>query len=416
MRPISFKIDSNGKDYYLADELKEYHPLFFYGCSKTIRQIINRKNIPQEEYLFVNKLKNKWNIADITSKKAKLLISQHWIDKNQYFETKQEETKVNETKGDLNESLKDSFLDIRNNYFRYNGQDVFIIVKDNIAWFRGNDVAKLLEYEDEKNAIQYNVIENDKTDLENLYKEGRGLKMPPYPIKMDIKTKFINLEGVYDLIISSRKKEARIFRRWLSHEVLPSIHKFGYYSLDKKFGSFYQENDLFQYNDCNVCYIAHIGIHNQEPLFKFGITFDYHRREYQEHRKSFSIFELVYLRRTDNNRIVEDIFKKECLSKDLYRKIEKENEKNITELFTINETHSLERMMSIMNKIIEEHPTKEIKERDKIIYDLKNENQLLEMKTQSLELSLKDKNKLIETLEKDKSWLQLLIEKFKIVG
>ena len=413
MKPISFKIDSKGKDYYLADELKEYHPLFFYGCSKTIRQIINRKNIPQEEYLFVNKLKNKWNITDITSKKAKLLISQNWIEQNQYFETKQEETKENEIKTDLKESIKDSFLDIRNNYFRYNGQDVFIIVKDNIAWFKGNDVAKLFEYEDPANAIYHNVFDDDKIDFNSLSLGCDPRQLPNK--KIDLKTTFISLEGVYTLSFKSNKKEAIIFRRWLSHEVLPSIHKFGFYSLDKKFGSFYHENDLFQYNDCNVCYIAHIGMFNQEPLFKFGITFDYHRREYQEHRKSFSIFELVYLRTTDNNRIVEDIFKKECLSKDLYRKIEKENEKNITELFTINETHSLERMMSIMNKIIEEHPTKEIKEKDKIIHDLKNENQLLEMKTQSLELSLKDKNKLIETLEKDKSWLQLLIEKFKIV-
>jgi len=412
MKPLSFKFDSNGKNYYIAEELKKYHPLFFYGCSKTIRQIINRKNIPKEEYLFVTKLKDKWNISDISSKKAKLLISEDWIDQNQYFETRCEEKYENEIKEG---SIKDSFLDIRNNYFRYNGQDVFIVIKDNVAWFRGNDVAKLLEYEDEKNAIQYNIMEIDKTDLETLlYKEGRGLKMPQYPIKMDIKTKFINLEGVYDLIIASRKKEARIFRRWLSHEVLPSIHKFGFYSLDNKFGSFYQENDLFKYNDCNVCYIAHIGIYNQEPLFKFGITFDYHRREYQEHRKSFPIFELVYLRRTDNNRIVEDIFKKECLCKNLYRKLEKENDKNITELFTIDETHSLERMTSIMNKIIEEHPTKEIKERDNMIQELKMENQLLEMKNQSLEISLKDKNKLIETLEKDKSWLQWLIEKFKV--
>lgn len=35
--------------------------------------------------------------------------------------------------------------------------------------------------------------------------------------------------GLYALVIKSRKKEARQFRRWLLHEVLPSIRKFGCY-------------------------------------------------------------------------------------------------------------------------------------------------------------------------------------------
>jgi len=337
---------------------------------------VGRKNIPSGEYIYVNRLKEKWNIADVKSKKAKLLLSKDWVEQNQFFESKKDDG--DEVSIDPAEPLKGSFLDIRNNYFRYKGHDVFIIVKDNVAWFRGNDVAKLLELQNPVDAVYHNVSEDDKTHFKSL---GVDLNPTAPPNKtIDPQTMFITLEGVYDLIMASRKREARVFRRWLSHEVLPSINKFGFYSVEKRFGSFYHENDLFQYNDCNVCYIAHIGVHNQEPLFKFGITFDYHRREYQEHRKTFTIFELLYLRRTDNNRIVEDIFKKECLSKDLYRKIEKEDGKNITELFTINETHSLERMMSILNKIIEEHPTEEIRERDDMIRglqsELKNKNEL----------------------------------------
>jgi len=119
--------------------------------------------------------------------------------------------------------------------------------------------------------------------------------------KIDPQTVFINQEGMYDLVMSSRKREAKIFRRWISHEVLPSVNRFGFYSIEKKYGCFYDDHNLFEYDGCNVCYIAYIGEHDGIPLFKYGITFDYYRREYKEHRNTFDTFQLLYLRQTDNN-------------------------------------------------------------------------------------------------------------------
>jgi len=138
----------------------------------------------------------------------------------------------------------------------------------------------------------------------------------PYPEsqKIDPQTIFINQEGMYDLVMSSRKPEAKIFRRWISHEVLPTINRFGSYSIEKKYGCFYDDHDLYEYDGCNVCYMAYIGVHDNNPLFKYGITFDYYRREYQEHRKTFDTFQLLYLRQTDNNHIIEGLFTKKCKS------------------------------------------------------------------------------------------------------
>lgn len=42
----------------------------------------------------------------------------------------------------------------------------------------------------------------------------------------------INESGLYSLILGSRKKEAKVFKRWITHEVLPSIRKTGQYSID----------------------------------------------------------------------------------------------------------------------------------------------------------------------------------------
>ncbi len=40
---------------------------------------------------------------------------------------------------------------------------------------------------------------------------------------------FVNEDGLYDVILDSRKPEAKAFRKWITSEVLPSIRKHGGY-------------------------------------------------------------------------------------------------------------------------------------------------------------------------------------------
>lgn len=42
---------------------------------------------------------------------------------------------------------------------------------------------------------------------------------------------FVNEDGLYDVILDSRKPEAKKFRKWITSEVLPSIRKTGAYSI-----------------------------------------------------------------------------------------------------------------------------------------------------------------------------------------
>lgn len=42
----------------------------------------------------------------------------------------------------------------------------------------------------------------------------------------------VNESGLYSLILGSRKPEARAFKRWITHEVIPSIRKTGMYATD----------------------------------------------------------------------------------------------------------------------------------------------------------------------------------------
>lgn len=49
---------------------------------------------------------------------------------------------------------------------------------------------------------------------------------------------FVNEDGLYDVILDSRKSEAKKFRKWITSEVLPSIRKTGSYSVKPKLPSY----------------------------------------------------------------------------------------------------------------------------------------------------------------------------------
>ena len=83
--------------FYSADELKTSFPNFFIGTSKTVRLIINKKNIPTTEYVYANKIKNnEWNISDASSKKAKLLLTKTWVEQH-IIKEKEKESILEET-------------------------------------------------------------------------------------------------------------------------------------------------------------------------------------------------------------------------------------------------------------------------------------------------------------------------------
>jgi len=43
---------------------------------------------------------------------------------------------------------------------------------------------------------------------------------------------FVNEDGLYDVVLDSRKPEAKQFRKWVTSDVLPSIRKHGAYFND----------------------------------------------------------------------------------------------------------------------------------------------------------------------------------------
>lgn len=91
----------------------------------------------------------------------------------------------------------------------------------NEPYFVGKDVADILGYSNPQKAIRDHVDDEDKL-TEQIVLSGQNRQMY-----------IINESGLYSLILASRKKEAKAFKRWVTHEVLPSIRKHGAYMTDE---------------------------------------------------------------------------------------------------------------------------------------------------------------------------------------
>lgn len=84
-------------------------------------------------------------------------------------------------------------------------------------WFVAVDVCKALEIQNHKDAIG-RLDEDEKTGVDLTDPHGRVQN-----------TNCVNEPGLYALVLGSRKPEAKAFKRWITHEVIPTIRKHGAY-------------------------------------------------------------------------------------------------------------------------------------------------------------------------------------------
>jgi len=98
----------------------------------------------------------------------------------------------------------------------FNDRPVRIIDQDGELWFVAKDICKVLEIKLQANSTRY--LDDDE----------RGVCLINTPSGEQEMT-IINEPGLYSLILRSRKAEAKAFKRWVTHDVLPSIRKTGAY-------------------------------------------------------------------------------------------------------------------------------------------------------------------------------------------
>jgi hypothetical protein len=73
----SFAIDSSNVKYYNCKDIYNHHPTLFHLCSSKPKRIIEKRNIPEDQYTFATfSKKDGWNINECY--KSQLLIKEEW--------------------------------------------------------------------------------------------------------------------------------------------------------------------------------------------------------------------------------------------------------------------------------------------------------------------------------------------------
>ena len=100
--------------------------------------------------------------------------------------------------------------------FTYQENEVRIIKDDNgDPWWVAREVCNVLDLNNITMALQG--LDDDEKLTSTLLMSGQNREVW-----------LVNESGLYALILRSNKPEAKKFKRWLTHEVLPAIRKTGF--------------------------------------------------------------------------------------------------------------------------------------------------------------------------------------------
>lgn len=98
-------------------------------------------------------------------------------------------------------------------------------------WFAVKDVCDALDLADTNKAAAR--LDDDELTRIKFVSGGQTREML-----------FTNKPGIYSLILGSRKPEAKAFKRWITHEVIPAIEKHGMYATTDTVEKILQDPDF----------------------------------------------------------------------------------------------------------------------------------------------------------------------------
>lgn len=113
-------------------------------------------------------------------------------------------------------------------------QEVRSLTIDAEPFFVAKDVCDILELPNTSMALSK--LDSDEKLTSKILMSGQNRKMW-----------LVSESGLYALIMRSNKPEARIFRKWVTKDVLPSIRKKGFYSVARSKTDFIDARDIPYY-------------------------------------------------------------------------------------------------------------------------------------------------------------------------
>ena len=100
--------------------------------------------------------------------------------------------------------------------FVFKESDVRVLNIDNYPWFVAKDLCLILELSDVSMSLKR--LDDDEKLTQTLFVSGQNRDMS-----------VVSESGMYSLVLTSRKPQAKAFKKWITSEVLPSIRKTGKY-------------------------------------------------------------------------------------------------------------------------------------------------------------------------------------------
>lgn len=102
--------------------------------------------------------------------------------------------------------------------FEFDGAPVRVLQVHGDPWFVNVDVCRCLDIANPRSSVA--LLDEDERDVHTM-------DTPSGQQRIGI----ISEAGLYSLILRSRKPEAKAFKRWVTHEVLPTLRRTGPYSV-----------------------------------------------------------------------------------------------------------------------------------------------------------------------------------------
>jgi hypothetical protein len=313
-KPTCFKIGlENERMYYNSKELFEYNPLFYYGCKTKPRTIVQKKKIPENEYVYANIKSDEWKLTTEKCKKAQLLISKEWVEKYYFTKkpttpsvlTEEKEEQINVCEDDFKEEIiedappvlhlkdEEKFKDCDGNITEIETRGerledkIYFKVKDVSLVFGLPSLNEVLLHKEK--GYERNV------DYKNLFIRNRSPNGQSDTIK---KCLYLTYEGLLRVLFVSRNKYVSTFRKWATNKLFTiqmgskdekiklgtdilnisvKTYKAVFETYASKFPCIYLLS-LGKVKDLRETFGIDGGVLDDSTVYKFGFTDDLERR------------------------------------------------------------------------------------------------------------------------------------------
>jgi prophage antirepressor-like protein len=101
--------------------------------------------------------------------------------------------------------------------FDFQGAEIRTVLVDGEPWWVAADICSVLELAQAASSLR--LLDPDEKGMHSMHTPGGEQLVTT-----------INEPGLYSLILRSRKPQAKAFKRWITHEVIPAIRQTGSYT------------------------------------------------------------------------------------------------------------------------------------------------------------------------------------------